>query len=123
MSKSRRLYTKFQQISAMLMILALFWLTVSAPIVYASQQELAKMGKASGIENSFPCNEEEAPNPMGNSTEEKAPNSSTVSEEYLHNNHHPDYFSLIASNFHQCENAGTYIAFHGELLVPPPNQA
>lgn len=67
-------------------------------------------------------NEEETSNPFGNNTEEKAPNSgNSFSEEYLHIQHinHP-YFSKT-SQYHKFENADIYIAFHGELLVPPPN--
>lgn len=68
--------------------------------------------------------EEEPTNPFGNTTEEKAPGgSSSLSEEYLHDHHHTDRVALLISVDHSLQNAGTYIAFHGELLVPPPNQA
>ncbi len=68
-------------------------------------------------------NEEETANPFGNTTEEKAPSSTSFSEEYLHDHHTTDYFFSTVLQYHKCENAGTYIAFHGELLVPPPNVA
>lgn len=84
---------------------------------------MAKQECAGNIPIPLTENEEEA-NPLGNTTEEKAPNSlSSFSEEYLHDNHRSEYFFLIASQFHKCENANTYVAFHGELLVPPPNRA
>ncbi len=105
------------------MILALLWLTVSAPFVYASQQELAKQDQTSKTNFPVSGNEEEA-NPFGSNSEEKAPNSSnSFSEEYLHDHHKSEHFFLIASQYQKCENAGTYVAFHGELLVPPPNVA
>jgi hypothetical protein len=66
--------------------------------------------------------EEEAANPFGNTTEEKAP-SSSFSEEFLHDHHKADYFFSIVSQYHNSENDGTYVAYHGELLVPPPNAA
>ena len=68
--------------------------------------------------------EEDASNPFGNSTEEKphSGNSSiSLSEEYLHDNHKAEYLFSITSSYHKAENADTYTAFHGELLVPPPN--
>ena len=72
---------------------------------------------------SHTANEDETADPFGNTTEEKAPSGSTASEEYLHDNHSHDCFFSIASQFHQCENEDAYHAFHGELLVPPPNVA
>jgi len=107
------------------MILALLWLTVSAPFVFADQQQSDQQDKTENIASSFNDSaEEEAPNPFGNNTEEKAPSgSNSFSEEYLHDNHIADYFFFQVSQYHKGENAGTYIAFHGELLVPPPNRA
>jgi hypothetical protein len=63
------------------------------------------------------------PNPLGNASEEKAPTTTSFSEEYLHDHYMTDHFFSIALQYHKCENAGTYNAFHGELLVPPPNAA
>jgi hypothetical protein len=123
MKKNRKIYNGFQLASAIFMILALMWLTVSAPFINASQQEQAKLHKSANAGNPIAGNEEEAANPFGG-TEEKAPgNNGSVSEEYLHDHHIADHFFSIASQYHKCENAGTYIAFHGELLVPPPNVA
>ncbi|HEX7847181.1 MAG TPA: hypothetical protein VF476_15375 [Chitinophagaceae bacterium] len=102
------------------MIVALLWLTVSLPFVYSSQQQIAKQENTTTTP--LPCNEEES-NPFGSGTEEKAPGGISLSEEYLHEHHKSDYFFSIISRYHKCENADTYVAFHGELLVPPPNQA
>ena len=104
------------------MILALLWLTISAPFVYASLQEHASEDKIENIDSPFSANEEDT-NPFGNTTEEKAPSSSSFSEEYLHDHHSTDCFFAIIMRQHKCENADTYHAFHGELLVPPPNAA
>lgn len=106
--------------SAVFMIMALLWLTISAPFVYAGQQEITKQSKATATT----ADDDDCANPFGNNTEEKAPgNGSSFSEEYLHDQHHAEHFFSIISTFHKCENAGTYIAFHGELLVPPPDAA
>jgi hypothetical protein len=124
MKKSLHTYSTFHSVSAIFMMLALLWLTISIPFVDAGLQKLAKDGKV--VNNGFAhcANDEESGNCFGNTTEEKAPtNSNTASEEYLHDHHSHDHFFSIASQFHSCENEGTYHAYHGELLVPPPNQA
>ncbi|MET0393728.1 MAG: hypothetical protein ABW019_11335 [Chitinophagaceae bacterium] len=106
------------------MILALCWLTISIPFVYASQQALAKQGRMAAQQAPLSDNDEETTNPFGNNTEEKAPTgSNSLSEEYLHDCHTTDYFFPVIASYHKCENAGTYVAFHGELDVPPPDQA
>lgn len=105
------------------MILALLWLTVSAPFVQASEQAYSRYAAADSAPP-LAGNDEESANPFGNNTEEKAPTSSnSFSEEYLHDSHKSEYFFAITSQYRKCENAGTYVAFHGELLVPPPNMA
>jgi hypothetical protein len=105
------------------MIAALFWLTVSAPFVFESKQELAKQQQESGTTLPISGTEEEA-NPLGNTTEEKAPSGANpFSEEYLHDNHRSEYLFFISSQFHKCENSSVYVAYHGELHVPPPNAA
>ncbi len=123
MKRSKKIFTVFQLASAVLMMLALLWLTISAPFVYAVQQELAKQHHTTYTASPLTGNEEETANPFGSNTEEKAPTGISFSEEYLHDAHKSDYFFSIISSFHKCENDGTYIAFHGELLVPPPNAA
>ena len=116
-------YNFYQLCSAVFLILALLWLTISLPFVYASQQELAEQNKSQNAAIPYAGNEEETTNPFSD-TEEKAPaNGGSFSQEYMHDNHKADYFFCIASQYHKCENADTYHAFHGELLVPPPNPA
>jgi hypothetical protein len=124
MRKNKKTYTCFQSGSAVFMILALLWLTVSAPFAFASQQELAKQNKIAKASAPLTGNEEDAANPFGNNTEEKAPGSSnSLSEEYLHDHHIADHYFSIVLRYHKGENTDTYIAFHGELLVPPPDVA
>lgn len=123
MKKNRKPYNHFQLVSAICMILALLWLTVSNPFVYASQEK-AKQCKMANASSPMDASDEESANPLGNSSEEKNPNSNTsFSEEYLHDHHVEEYSFSITSQYHKCENSDTYIAFHGELLVPPPNVA
>ena len=122
MERNKKTYSVFQLASAVIMILALLWLTVSTPFVYASQQELAKQSKVASTD--FGTTEEETNNSPSNTTEEKKPSgSSSVSEEYLHNHHSDDHRIAPGSQFHKSENTGVYNAFHGEVHVPPPNVA
>ncbi|HKZ66806.1 MAG TPA: hypothetical protein VJ111_10640 [Chitinophagaceae bacterium] len=123
MKRYRKIYNPYHLLSAVFMILALLWLTISVPFVYASQREFAKKDKMENAGSPLSGNEEEAANPFGNTTEEKSPGSSSFSEEYLHGHHSTDCFFSIALQYHKCENADTYHAYHGELLVPPPNAA
>ena len=53
----------------------------------------------------------------------KKPSGNSVSEEYLHDHGVDDHFISPISQFHKCENADVYTAFHGEVHVPPPNVA
>ena len=115
-------YNISQLTSAVLMVLALLWLTVSIPFVNASQKAISTLDKVAHT-NSSDCGDVEDSNPFSNTTEEKNSSTNTFSEEYLHNHHDDDHFISSESQFHKCENAGTYIAYHGELLVPPPDQA
>ena len=119
MNRKKKTYNFIQLLSAVGMILALTWLTVSTPFVYANQLQQAKQEQSTG--SSPLCNSEDDCDPFGNSTEEKTPNSTSFSEEYLHHSDHSTEFFAGASPNHLSQNAGTYIAFHGELLVPPPN--
>ncbi len=67
-------------------------------------------------------NEEESANPFGNNTEEKNPGSSSFSEEFLHQPTDDNSFSSVSISFCNGEHTKLYVAFHGELLVPPPNR-
>ncbi|MBK8522545.1 MAG: hypothetical protein IPL54_17365 [Chitinophagaceae bacterium] len=116
MKKNRKIYSVYQLSSAMLMIVLLCWLTISTPFVYASQQDQAKHGKVTHACVTNCGSEDETSNPFGNNTEEKAPNSSSLSEEYLHSYQATPNFYIEISLYHKCENADTYIAYHGELL-------
>jgi hypothetical protein len=123
MKIKRKIFTPFQLLSAVFMIMALLWLTVSLPFVYDNQQKQSERDK---IENAscWAENNEDSSNPFGNTTEEKNPNSSnSLSEEFLHDHYSHDHFFSIASQSYKRINVDTYIAYHGELDVPPPDVA
>src|SRR5215207_9394179 len=112
MRKKNKLYNYFQPASAIFMIVALLWLTVSTPFVLASQQELAKQSKLRNPTTPLSSPEEETANAFGNTNEEKKPSSNTFSEEYLHDHHTDECFFSAPLRHHHCENADTYTAFH-----------
>ncbi len=118
--KQNQTYTVTHKMSAVCMILMILWLTVSAPFVFASEQSLEKQCSSSVPLSS---NDDDSENPYGNNTEEKAPSSTSFSEEYLHDFDKSDLFSLLVASNHTIKDADTYHAFHGELLVPPPDVA
>ena len=119
MKNKRKTYSVYQKLSAIVMILALVWLTISTPFVYSYQQELAKQEKTPNAQS--PLTEDEA-NPLNSATEEKTPNTgNSFSEEYIHDHHTMDNLVPGGLLYNKCHNDDTYHAYHGELLVPPPN--
>jgi hypothetical protein len=105
-------------LSCIFMMLALAWLTVSFPVVYSAQQ-MAQEQKVNG-----PGDEDKSGNPFANTTEEKtSSNSSSFSEEYLHDTHSADYHVPVSSIKYHIEHHPTYIAFYGDLESPPPDIA
>lgn len=104
--------------SAVFMICALLWLTICAPFVFASQQREA--AKSHIAANSSPVDGAEEECPVG-SAEEKTPGSGSLAEEYLHEQHVEESFLLLSLRYQKCENADDYLAYHGEVQVPPPN--
>ena len=111
--KAKETNTILPKISAITMILMLLWLTVSAPFVFAAQQELAKQENRSCTTSPLAASEEES----------KAPSGTSFSEEFLHHHDKAELFAAIIKRSHGLENADTYHAFHGEQLVPPPDVA
>ncbi|MEO8173784.1 MAG: hypothetical protein ABI581_11900 [Sediminibacterium sp.] len=108
-------------ISCIFMMLALAWLTISLPIVYSAQQT-AEQKKATASEPQQA--EEETGNPFANTTEEKTSgNSTSFSEEYLHDVNHSEHYVTELANEYSIEHFHTYIAFYGDLESPPPDLA
>ncbi len=122
MKKNRKTYSICQKVSAIFMILTLFWLTISTPFVIDYYEQLAKQDKISHASSSLPGNNEEENGSLNNASEEKAPNTgNTLSEEFLHEHHTMDNLLVMDSFYNKHHNDDTYHAYHGELLVPPPN--
>ena len=100
------------------MMLALLWLTVSIPFVYAGQkivaaEKIAASGKAANSNDTDN-------NPFANTTEEKNPSGSNTLSEYLHDTDSGDYLEAAKLMHIHHMNVPTYVAYHGELTGPPP---
>lgn len=122
MRKKQKSYNFCRMASALFMIAALAWLTVSAPFVYAAQQQAEKSNSILKSDIPLGGNEEEVPNPLTNAPEEKKPGSNnSFAEEFLHDLHSEECLLTTQQQYHTVENGDDYVAFHGELLVPPPN--
>jgi hypothetical protein len=123
MKGTNKIYTLTHLASAVFMMAALLWLTVSVAFIVPVQQRL---NSEFGVNTSQTCNaaDDEDCSPFGNTTEEKASgNSGSFSEEYLHSHHSADHFLSLIIRIHNSRNCDTYNAFHGEVHVPPPNIA
>lgn len=120
MKRVYSLYTIKHKVSSLFMLMALLWLTVSIPFVYSFQQKMA-IEKIATAQSAVDDNDS-SDNPLNNTTEEKNGNSlNTLSEEYLHHAHEEfNHIAEIIAHLHHAHES-TYIAFHGELLCPPPN--
>ncbi len=111
--------------SGVFQILVLLWLTVSTPFVFSFQQKM-NLGESRSLQVPAPSptdkDEKSDCNPFANTTEEKTESGSTVnfSEEYLHEHHEPESFLSDLLKHARCGHSPLYIAFHGELLSPPP---
>jgi hypothetical protein len=98
------------------MLLALLWLTVSTPFVYADQQRQNTIEKQ--LFDSAP--EEECSNPFSNTTEEKTESGNSNLSEYLHEMAIHEHSFVILETFYKCHPSDLYFAFHPELFSPPP---
>jgi hypothetical protein len=105
------------------MMTVLVWLTVSAPFVTSFQVKMAAFEKEKQKTTAKACNDKDASgcNPFANTTEEKTESGSiSFSEEYVHEYHELIHTNADLPKHHNCGRSALYIAFHGELLSPPP---
>jgi hypothetical protein len=122
MNKSRKPYSIFQKATSIFLMLTLLWLTVSTPFILSMQQDIAKQQKMVSVENPVSDGDEDAANSGNNNIEEKVPNTgNNFSEEFLHEHHSIAHFDIITEHNHELHNSDIYVAYHGELHVPPPN--
>ena len=112
-------YNLTNLLAAFLMVLTLLWLTVSTPFVNAAyqQQDLYTQSDNSPAED-IPESEE---SPFNSATEEKTETNSNTLSEYLHYIHELSHMTGTSHKHDYSHSFDVYVAFHGELLCPPPN--
>jgi hypothetical protein len=118
MKHRKQTYNQYNIIAAVLMVITLLWLTISTPFIYANDQQQDAYAQANNTNDEQPESDDI---PLGNTTEEKAGTSANTLSEYLH---YIDELSdlAVSSQQHNCSHdVAVYVAFHGEMLCPPPN--
>jgi hypothetical protein len=125
MKKVISTYQLRHYIASITMLLMMLWLTVSTPFVFASQLKaehkhaLSAASSSQGDDNT--ADDEQACTPLGG-TEEKTSNGvNSISEEYLHMDSELFHLAELSLNHTLQHTVSEYVAFHGELLCPPPN--
>lgn len=100
--------------SALLMLGALLWLTISTPFVYSSRQAMAtehqQKGKAAQQGLQLP-----------GTTEERAETGINTLSEYLHEHELPCSLQPTLIEHNKWHIAHPYLSFHPEFHCPPPN--
>ena len=100
-------------ISSLFMIMALVWLTISTPFVFASQQAQQKE-----IQKQASSGEDR--NPFSTTTEEKNESSLSTLSEYLHDLNLVNHHFIVLTRIYKCHTSDLYYAYHPELISPPP---
>lgn len=113
-------YNIKQFISSIAMMLALVWLTVSTPFVYAAQQQVNSVGIVHDMSADA---DDDNTNPFANTTEEKTENGGNTLAEYLHDMHQHLAYIAVAEKYSKCHPSDLYYAFHPELISPPPDSS
>jgi hypothetical protein len=111
MKQSQQIFSARHVVSSLFMVMALIWLTLSTPYVYAAQQVKKQQQK----EQKYHDN-----NPFSNTTEEKNESSVNTLSEYLHDVHLIEHDFTVVQKFYKRYPSDLYIEYHPELLSPPP---
>jgi hypothetical protein len=118
MQPQKYTYQWFHVLASLLMMLMLTWLTVCTPVVYNWQ--LKQKAEAVAKEKTGAGENEMTGNPLSNTNEEKTETGVSLLSEYLHSAEEPHRPFSCLSIRSKCKQDAEYIAFHGELLSPPP---
>lgn len=100
--------------SSLIMIIALIWMTVSTPFIYAAD----KMVTTEVEKNTGDTDDSTA---LTGATEEKSESSTNTLSEYLNDLLHEFRpFTSVVKVF-KCHSSDIYLAFRPELISPPPD--
>lgn len=116
MGTSKHLYQPRHLLSSILMLAMLTWLTVCLPFVNQSQ----KASKVQTEQTDGSETESDGTNPLSNTNEEKSESGTSMLAEYLHEVSQLEHNFITLTTFYKCHPSALYIAFHPELVIPPP---
>lgn len=115
MKKGKSFYNVKHVVYSIFAMLLLAWLTVCLPYVNESQNAakaaVEKTEKKAAADNS---------NPLTNANEEKPESGPSTLNEYLHETHVMEQPFTFVSTFYKCHPSALYLAYHPELVIPPP---
>lgn len=97
--------------SSLVMILALLWLTVSTPFVYAASQPYTHIQATDADDDG---------NPLNNTTEERSQTAGGSVHEILHDHSFTHELFSMRIRFMRTDPTKLYFAYNPELLSPPP---
>jgi hypothetical protein len=93
------------------MVMALLWLTVSTPFVYAAQLAQKEHSQNTSLADN---------NPFAGTTEERSETGMNTLSEYLHEAHLFDHHFIILVRLYKVYPSKKYEEHHPELISPPP---
>lgn len=114
MGRNQHIHTFRHLASAVMMLLALAWLTVCLPYVNKAQQNYVQFCKQAGkavVDDN---------NPLCNTTEEKNESGTSLLQEYLHEMPEVTQNFITLAAYYKCHPSDLYHAYHPELVIPPP---
>ena len=114
MKKGKSSYSTKHILYSVFAMLLLAWLTVCLPLVNESQNAAKAMEKTEKKAAS------DDGNPLTNTNEEKPERGSSMPNEYLHEAHAMEHSFTFVSTFYKCHPSDLYLAYHPDLIVPPP---
>lgn len=115
MVKKKNLFAPHHIGSSIFMLLALLWLTISIPFVYAGQQAQKQMAEKQQTKNTgYDTNSLPAAN------EERSESGVTTLSEYLHEMHVMEQHFCFIKSFYKAHPDQYFPSFSPELLSPPP---
>jgi hypothetical protein len=122
MKPTNNIYSKGMRLQSVFMMLLLLLLTVSPALLVATTHTHEDSCTISCSDAGNPYNSASS-SPVEESKESKSQNNPSVSEEFLHEHPHADNSAGNDKKSHKHEHTRIYIAYHGELPVPPPRQS
>lgn len=117
MNKRQNTFTFRHLLPAVMMLATLAWLTVSLPYVNKAQQEYKQLCKQAGESKA-----DDNSNPLSNTAEEKNESGGSLLSEYLHEAPVMERHFITLSTSYARYPSALYLAYHPELLLPPPDE-